>query len=186
LEYVPLRKNNLGVSSQRLADFIIKIFPLQTIGFYVITFGEGMKKYIKNVPNMLDSGADIRVLKKISDLKKKKNPFLRDYINFHSHRDLQYYWRMGIKNEELDLREILGLIDYSETIIPFDEEIWNGVNIVRNEIVHRNRTEAKLEDVMNGIASLIIIASRFENWDSLRFEFRSEVFDYGWRIPRFT
>lgn len=105
LEYVPLRTVNLAVSSQRLADFMLRIFPLLTIGFNVITFGKGMKRYVNSAQHIFsDSNTQQELFSKLKDLYDKNNPYLRDYYKFHSDRLFHQYWNISINEDDLELK----------------------------------------------------------------------------------
>ena len=95
------------------------------------------------------------------------------YYNFHSDKDLQQFWHIAIDEDDVTPRNLIGLISYTESIFPFDKTVWEGLHEVRNEIIHRNKTEATLGDVLNGLACLIVIAARIFNWNALLFEFQS-------------
>lgn len=178
LEYVPLRTENLKVSSQRLADFMLRIFPLMTIGFNIITFGDGMKQYVNSANHIFsDSTIQQELFSKLVTLHNENNPFLRDYYNLHLDRLFQQYWNISIEEDDLELRKMVGIINYSTKIVPFDHSIWDQTHKVRNEIIHRTRTEASLENVVNGLGCLNLIAGRICNWTRLRYDYRSVLFN---------
>jgi len=99
-----------------------------TIGFKLITFGNGMKAYANSTEFYFGNGdLQNQVNNKLTTLYTKRHPFLRDYYALHRSSLFKNYWVMGIENEEIELRSVLGLISYSLPIIPFDEQTWDNV-----------------------------------------------------------
>ena len=164
LDYVPLREVHLCVSSQRLADFIIRIDPLLSTCFRLITFGDSMKSYCESSITIIpfdDKKIEFfyEKLEKLYNKKEIDKDTLWDYYKFHDSEKLviTVFWNeKRLSMHELEIQEKIGISDCFQ-IRPFGKKEWDAFKECRNAIVHRDKTEASLEDVLHGIACLAII-----------------------------
>lgn len=191
LEYVPYREDHLHVSSSRLADFILRIPPLLTISFRYLTFG-GIMKYSYerwlHDPGLRSREEEFQKyaeeLKRLYEKKEKNMDSLNDYYELHISNVFSLWRDENIIFREITLYEDVGKIEFSKKLYPFKKEKWFSWKDLRNEIEHRGRTEATLEDVLYGLAFLIILLYQLYSWRAAFFELTSSLFDI--RIPPAT
>jgi len=184
LNYVPLRKDHLCVSSSRLADFIPRISSLLSKCFRLITFGYSMKTYCEHsIPlQFSENGSQKALYEKLDDIynKKKKNEdYLNDYYGLHDLDEsfITDFWDgKRISMQERMVKEKIGISD-SLVIKPFDHKEWYAWGECRNAIEHRDKTEASLKDVLYGIAYIATILENItkRSWFK-QLDFDSDLF----------
>ena len=186
LEYVPYREDHLHVSSSRLADFILRIPPLLAISFRSLTFGERMKgSYERWLYDPILRSREEEFHKYITELnrvsmKKEENvDNLNDYYELHVSNVFTFWGDENLVNKAVTLNDEIGKIEYSKRLYPFEKEKWFMWKDLRNEIEHRGRTEATLEDVLHGLAFLIILLEQLYGWRDAFFELSSDIFEIG-------
>ena len=186
LNYVPLRKKHLCVSSSRLADFIPRISSLLSKCFRLLTFGDSMKTYcMHNVTwQFSEYVGGLKVLyeklEEIYDKKEKNEDNLNDYYSLH---DLDKPFITGfwdgkcISMQERIVKEKIGVLD-SLVIRPFEHKEWHSWRECRNSIEHRDKTEVSLKDVLYGIACIAIILENINkrSWMDRYLDFDSDLF----------
>lgn len=169
LEYVPLRKKYLDVTSDRLSGFIYEIFPLMTRGFDSLTFGQIMKDFVKRNASFQFSkeGSNILIefnnsIKELYKKRKKNRIELKDYYNFHFNNQSKIvFWPYSCFHDyKLTVRNIVGKLEYYEEIYPFKKNEFKNLRDTRNKIVKRRETECSIKDVLHGMACLSAIRER--------------------------
>lgn len=190
LEYVPYREDHLHVSSSRLADFILRIPPLLAISFRSLTFGECMKGSYErwlHDPRLRYREEEfhkyIKELKQLYIKKEKNIDNLIDYYELHISNIFTLWYDENLTKQEIILNYEVGKIEFTEKIHPFQKEKWYSWKNLRNEIEHRGRTEATLENVMYGLAFLLILLTQLYTRKDAFFEFSSELFQMDWGFP---
>ncbi len=179
-EYVPLEKKHLNVSSMRLADIILKIFPLIGITFRTITFGNPMKALIEHLKFNKVSGIEefVEKVEKIYQKQESIDDSLWDYyrlLNDAITRD-----RAGISTlseKTVSLRPRVGYINLVREFQPFTGSNWSKIVKVRNEIEHRGKTSSSLEESLNALSCLAILLKMNANGqEHYPLDFSSKVF----------
>ena len=98
-------------------------------------------------------------LEKLYNKKEINKDTLWDYYTFHDSDKLiitAFLDNKRLSTHELEIKETIGISDRFQ-IRPFGKKEWDAVKECRNAIIHRDKTEASLEDVLHGIACLVII-----------------------------
>jgi len=182
LDYVPCRVEHLNVSSQRLADFILRIPPLLTKSFRTLTFGGKMKgryEYWLYDPSHgygEDFNKYVKKLKQIYVKKEKNTDNLNDYYKLHALNVFTLWGEEDLTKKEIRLKDKVGIIEFTKTLHPFQKKQWFSWKDLRNEIEHRGRTEAKLKDVLYGLAYIITLLEKSYSWKDAFYEFTSGLF----------
>ena len=182
LEYAPYREEHLHVSSSRLADFILRITPLLSISFRALTFGGKMKgayEYWLHDPSHGRGEVFDKYTKELKQLYVKKEKHidsLNEYYELHVSNVFTLWDNDNLIKREIMLNYEVSRIEFSKALCPFQKEKWFSWKDLRNEIEHRGRTEATLEDVLYGLAFLIILLEQLYSWKDAFFEYSSNLF----------
>ena len=99
-----------------------------------------------------------------------------DYYKLHISNIFTLWDDDNLTKKEIMLNYEVGKIEFTEKLHPFQKEKWHSWKDLRNEIEHRGRTEATLENVLYGLAFLIILLEQLYTWKDAFFEFTSELF----------
>lgn len=169
LTYIPLRRENINISSQRLADFIPIIYSLLSKAFNLITFGEAMSQYHFNPIRLAIAKFESRKefdeeLLNLFEKKSKNRDFLNDYYTFHNKNNFYItdLWLSGkISEIKLGVKHLSGVLEYDEKIKPFEFDEWNAWNETRNALAHRDQIEASLKVVFYGIGGVHVLLDNF-------------------------
>ena len=159
-EYVPLEEKHLHVSSMRLADLILKIFPLIGIAYRTITFGTPMKSLIKHLKFNKVSGINefVEKVEKIHQKNESNDDSLWDYYKLLNEDITKERAGISILSEKaVSLRTRVGYIHLIKTFQPFTGENWQNIVDTRNEIEHRGKKVASLEESLNTLSCLAIL-----------------------------
>lgn len=165
-EYVPLREKNLSLTSVRLADFLLRMPPILTKAFKIMTFGfitqNMFDTHLGFIPDKIKQEEILKLINDLHEKKKLNEDYLNHYYQFHNNKIVApYIWRGKLISErEVKLKEIISRIEYDEIIKPFNSKNWHSWIDCRNEIEHRERTEADLEKVLQGLACIYMILER--------------------------
>lgn len=169
LVYVPLRNQNLDITSERLSGYIYEIFPLLTRGFDTLTFGQIMKSFIsRNVElHFGKEGENILTefdtcIKQLYKKRKNNRIELKDYYNFHycNQSKIGFWPHSCFSDYKLYVRNIVGLLEYNKEVYPFKKDEFQNLRNTRNKIVKRRETECSIKDVLQGLACISAIRER--------------------------
>jgi hypothetical protein len=184
LSYVPLREEYFQIHSQRLSDFILRTYQLQSTLFSIITFGEPMEFFLnRSVMHMSDDSDEKKeFLKKLGKLYNEKLNNCDNLISYYEIHNLnkvivQEFWEgKCLSSKEIQLQEKLGMIEYKGVIKPFERKNWFAWITRRDMITHRGETEASLQLVLFGIACCAIILENIASNPLRGLTFNSNLF----------
>ena len=169
LEYVPLRSQNLDITSERLSGYIYEIFPLLTRGFDTLTFGPIMKDFItRNIElHFGKEGENILTefntcIKQLYKKRKNNRIELKDYYNFHycNQSKIGFWAHSSFSEYMLYVINIVGILEYNKEVYPFNKDEFQNLRNTRNKIVKRRETECSIKDVLQGLACISAIRER--------------------------
>lgn len=162
----PLRKENLDVSSMFYADISIRMYPLLTIGFNLLTFGFGMQRNV-NVIRQVEADEKLSTEINIEKIEasliglKGKNiqnkDTLRDYYKLYNKGELAKSIYFSFDHQNVATSYNVGRIEYDEEIRPFTSINWNKYLEIRNSIEHRGGIESTLFNSINAVGALYLM-----------------------------
>jgi hypothetical protein len=171
-DYVPLREENLNVSSMFFADICLRVFPNLLIGFNALTFGNKMKNrllawktqkergdhpnYFKNI----EIDDILREIKKIKCKNLENKDGIWDYYNFYKRSNIGIHNYFNL-NKTVEPLYHLGRIEYDKRIQPFEGKTFETYIKTRNAIEHRGMVEASLKEAYSAVSALYLVIEHF-------------------------
>lgn len=165
---LPLREQNLTVSSMFFADICLRLYPLLTIGFNTLTFGFWMRDIVTHWIKTKEEGKSTDYISKIKiedivnhlcQLKEKNiinKDHVRDYSKFYRQTEYGINVYFDINGSVSPINR-LGRLELDHDIKPFEENDFNKYLDTRNEIEHRGTVEATLREAFWAFSSLYLI-----------------------------
>ncbi len=184
LEYVPLRKQHLSVSSPRFADFVLRTSSLINKTFRILTFGRGIFEKLEWEINPANSNSmsseDLvsiqNFLLEMHKKKKKNQDSISHYYKWFSN-DLFYKLFPVSEDDFIKTIKKTEISDSEIIIFPFKDEVWKNWVKNRRKIEHRDQTEASIECVLQGLAITAKLLETHANCRNPGDWFASSLFD---------
>ena len=190
-DILPLREENLNVSSMFYADFCIRTYPIITIGLNLASFGNRMKETIDTWFRMKDDPKlelAVNLDELHSEMDSLHNKFktntdtIRDYYRFFKNKS--YFIFILDLGHQITLKFHVGKIESEKGCRPFEKNNWEEYLNVRNSIVHRGKIEATQEVALNSVGCLYTILF-FLGSHGMRLSVKSNIFG-GFGQPTFS
>jgi hypothetical protein len=165
---LPLRDQNLTVSSMFYADICLRMYPLLTIGFSTLTFGNWMEeklthwikakneRHSNDYISKLDLDGITQEIYLLHIKRSKKEDTIRDYYKFYSNEELGIKMYFDLNGSVSPIQRI-GRVELAEVVTPFDASVFNKYLETRNEIEHRGGVEATLKQAFWAFSALFLI-----------------------------
>lgn len=180
-DYVPLESKHLKVSSMRLADLILRVFPLLGIAFRTITFGKPMRAHLEHL-EFEKSPLIEKIVNRVSRLSVKQlanKDNERDYHKLLCNKIMNDFIVTGLLSDATaTIRPRAGRIHWVSHIQPFQGVQWNEIIEIRNAIAHRGKITATIEEAINTLACLALLLESNANNQGHEYPlpFESEIF----------